>query len=1408
MDDSRIPTTSNEWFDWLSAEETKTRKAYFAKPANLISDYRNELATTRDYEGREILELLQNAADQAREACVRGKVVIELFPEGLVIANDGAAFSIGGVHSLENAYLSPKRHKRRQFIGDKGLGFRSVLNWTHSPMILSEKLGLAYSQTVSRGKLEEFISNSPELAELVAKERGESDALVIPVLPFPGYSKNGSFDTFIKDERAQSLLERCKSLRNTGYTTAIGMPFEEPASFDAAREQIKALRPEILLFVNHLDKVRFLIDEEEERVWSLDGNDAASMVMDNDEPLGIWQVHRTQDKVPEDQLDKDQRGPLSYELIVAVPEVETLKELKVSPLFSHFPTRITMPLPVVCHATLELNQSRNHINRCRSNRYVLEQLAAFLVNVAVTRAAQYLTGPKAGFRMLMAQETYPSDLKDVEFSERLMESAVKGAIVPTMDGRAVLAEHALSLPGADNSWLPTSAFGEVVPVSTKKEYDFFKTLGVEELETKALRQRLLAINVFSRVQRLSLITGMIDHQIPTEAHSSTLLLDPRAQPIPDHATVFIAPQGGTIPELPNWITLWFLDDDFRLNLMKSLNVKDVRELQGKLSNFGLREYSFARLISRLVAAANQCKKEQPESTVKIERELFKTIFALYSAEKQSGNRPAFPEKTSLPLPTQEGGKAAAETLYMGRGYGMRGNIVQALYEGWAPERLLVEPKALGLRNADIELHDFLKWLGVNIWPKNNTLDNPGQNYKNHVLDYIPYPASFEEYVFKSRNDIQRAYVNLVKTVDGLEEILEQADAVAITAWLALDERASEWSRRNINFANLTALKEHDRRHRRYGGTVPGFLRWKLETTEWLLDKDQQRLRPKDCVLGQRAIEILFPRPAKPDQKALEKYGISDSDVIEGWRRSGILTSLAELELDDLYARLLELPERQPDGKSARSLYRWLLDAADAALGEGGSPRERFFSMGRMWGRRGDEVGYFPIAELYHADSEGMPTALLSRLKIVDLPHRIGADKVKRVFGIKPIDRMAIKQQLKSYSLARDLNSEFQASKPFLYRLRVSQSSQTQHLDTLKRLSLKVCSELHAEMEYDREKIDFELPIWGWLIDKDVLYIRSDPTEIVDSSSALLADSIGAAIASIFRIGDGGEFARMFLCRQKDRRALLRRMRGEAADEDMDRIIEEFRHQTPANRLAMLPELGPIDEPEPVDPDSVDVYVDLNKETAEETQPDQDETDVGSMGTRDLSIEQVEHHPKPPPTKQKMRIQRKSGKHSGHTTTNWVTDPDFIERKVMEIEESFQPSRYPLRVGQLMGSDAPGCDILSFNSAEQRDKFQSGEDRDMGNVLRFIEVKGRKNEGAKIELCGNEKNAAVKYQDRYYLYRLYKSGENDYILSILQNPLASDEALEASVYVNIDRAKKMEQYEISGGILPSESGCQK
>ena len=294
----------------------------------------------------------------------------------MIVANTGTAFSVGGVASLQTTHLSPKRHRRRQFIGNKGLGFRSVLNWSHSPVILSGSLALAYQPETSDSVVAELCDESQELANLVAAEHGGGVSRVRPVLPFPGYSRTNNIDRLIEHSAALTLLSRCQEWIDAGYTTAIGMPFDYEEAHQAALNQIDNLRPEILLFVDHLDELQFVISGREDRAWRLEGSDGAALVTENDEPLGIWQVFRFTGEIPSEELDQDQSYPLNFELVVAVPEQEEGDEPISSPLFSHFPTEITLPLPVVCHATLELEQNRKHAQQRRSNAYVLKQLCS------------------------------------------------------------------------------------------------------------------------------------------------------------------------------------------------------------------------------------------------------------------------------------------------------------------------------------------------------------------------------------------------------------------------------------------------------------------------------------------------------------------------------------------------------------------------------------------------------------------------------------------------------------------------------------------------------------------------------------------------------------------------------------------------------------------------------------------------------------------------------------------------------------------------------------------------------------------------------------------------------------------------------------------------------------------------
>src|SRR5690606_33927729 len=92
--------------------------------SRIISDYHAEKQIAESYNGRQLLELLQNADDAGTD-----EVLIDLNSEKgiLRIANNGTPFDISGVQSLMLAYKSSKN--KRHYIGNKGLGFRSVLNW-------------------------------------------------------------------------------------------------------------------------------------------------------------------------------------------------------------------------------------------------------------------------------------------------------------------------------------------------------------------------------------------------------------------------------------------------------------------------------------------------------------------------------------------------------------------------------------------------------------------------------------------------------------------------------------------------------------------------------------------------------------------------------------------------------------------------------------------------------------------------------------------------------------------------------------------------------------------------------------------------------------------------------------------------------------------------------------------------------------------------------------------------------------------------------------------------------------------------------------------------------------------------------------------------------------------------------
>jgi hypothetical protein len=106
-------------------------------------------------------------------------------------------------------------------------------------------------------------------------------------------------------------------------------------------------------------------------------------------------------------------------------------------------------------------------------------------------------------------------------------------------------------------------------------------------------------------------------------------------------------------------------------------------------------------------------------------------------------------------------------------------------------------------------------------------------------------------------------------------------------------------------------------------------------------------------------------------------------------------------------------------------------------------------------------------------------------------------------------------------------------------------------------------------------------------------------------------------------------------------------------------------------------------------------------------------------------------------------------------------------------------------------------VLSFTSAEDRERFEAG-DRREELVERFIEVKGRFHEHAKIDLRDNALATALARRQKYWLYRLFTADDGNYRLAILRSPIDAPGAAKPFYEINLEGTELTERYDITGG----------
>ena len=407
---------------------------------------RAERLLGREYHGRFLIELLQNAADAWRRTAAPGtrselRIVVDPVGPALVVANCGVEFPAEVVlDSLGQIGSSTK--PAGEAIGHKGIGFKSVLEVSRAPELysgftgsdptLSVRFDAHAAQRLIHAKSPDWDQFLQDIADI------HHPIEAIPILRYP---------IWVEDPPAI-----VRELAADGFTTVVRLPFTGEAEdlddwLSAVRIAIEEVSDQILLLLGTFN--RMVVDD---RLADSRTTIVPKWSALRDLPNGVreehvdvlldgavrsrWLLFRRE--IPgESGLASEtavgirvEAGDQEGTLVVVPP----LPEAASAPFHLFFPTRISSGLPLLLHGYFEVNAARTgfYQGSATQNELVLDTLAD-LVAEAVSAVAESGEVDLASLVNRVASATPPDDESAQRFRRAVLDRLDNVAWVPLQD---------------------------------------------------------------------------------------------------------------------------------------------------------------------------------------------------------------------------------------------------------------------------------------------------------------------------------------------------------------------------------------------------------------------------------------------------------------------------------------------------------------------------------------------------------------------------------------------------------------------------------------------------------------------------------------------------------------------------------------------------------------------------------------------------------------------------------------------------------------------------------------------------------------------------------------------------------------------------------------------------------------
>lgn len=983
---------------------------------NLQKAFTDDERFRAGYHGRELFELLQNVDDAYEELCqnepsMRGKDVktfIECRDNILLISNTGTTFRKDTIERLCQGAVSDKDDK---YIGNKGIGFRSILNWANKIQLYSGGYSIEFSEDYATEQFEKIKDNDIVRAQIQTKPD-----LRFPILSAPKWiePEKSEYDTVIK------LFLSDKAFDKEDQSNL----FNQIAEFD----------PKILLFLPNITEIIFSLKNEKYsfKKQSIVNTNKVSILkinskgnVENDEKYYSFVS-------PDRIVNKSNNKKTTLKMSVAIPIENKATDVK---LYTYFPIRhANSPFNAILHASFLLSENRDSIIDEKDNIIVFKELLSFYVKTVT----EHFNKPEFKNRCLelLCPKNYDEGFsfeepfKSNEITEYYINLCRENSVFFTVNEEFISKEDNPKVIENPLALFSGDSFKDLLIPFDETLSDFFYEITDDTAFSDVeLCERINRLSGRLTVrQRVEVFAWWITNE-PYSGILPNLLQDNKNDFLKFGDRCFFS---GEISNLPKWADFKFLDENYEKELKSHCSEKNI-DLSKYKKFINFEDY----LIENIISPLNDDVCDDFNRAV----DFVKFLHGNFDIIKTNESIKTIP----FNFPDSDGEVSKASCLYFGKDYG--NSFSEKILE-LAGYKKICSPKELWDEKIKEEtLREFLSFFGVVEYPRIKDDEEVyryiGWNNKHGGEEYRDFLLKKEKYYA----------INGVKThsISNMKTIIQSLSMQALLSWVFIDEHLRfELFTDEVSSKMMYRASQYDRtllvdvyRDVR----ITSYLKYLFSTEKWL-EINGEKYSPSECLFSTDPRLSQYYKPSISNDWMKENCGsFSSKELKDLLSVLGVKSKITELDSEQFYSLLLELQNDDDSFEISKQIYTSIVNDDVKEFGYS-SARYRFQNEGKIWTKKN---GYQLVSEVFFS---GSAVVNVHNKYLIDLPLRTGSKKVMEdVFFIKPYEEnYAVEQSsIRSSSFDSEFQKRFYEYLPyvFCYRIETADSTEKKKFQSLK-----------------------------------------------------------------------------------------------------------------------------------------------------------------------------------------------------------------------------------------------------------------------------------------------------------------------------------------------------------------------